>query len=241
MSRITIGTGAVTKKGCAAAMSLGPRLQHRPDRDTHGGGVAMNPSGDVAFSPSIKAVQSARGSRDLYARFEAKGGFRKRMDPRLRSALSEANSAYFVTVSASGQPYAQHRGGPRGFIHVIDEHTIGFADYSGNRQYITTGNLMENPQAFLFLMDYAHRRRVKIWGHARVIENDAALNQRLMPVGVEVHPEAAILFEIHAWDTNCPQNIPQKVDVDVVAATLAERDAEIARLKADLKRVMHLV
>lgn len=201
----------------------------------------MNPSSDVAFSPSIKAVQSARGSRDLYAKFEAKGGFRTKIDSRLRSALSEANSAYFVTASAFGQPYAQHRGGPRGFIHVTDEHTIGFADYSGNRQYITTGNLMENPQAFLFLMDYAHRRRVKIWGRARVIENDAALNQRLMSVGEALHPEAAILFEIHAWDTNCPQNIPQKVDVDVVAAAFAERDAEIARLKANLKRVMHLV
>ena len=200
----------------------------------------MSPGSEVVFSPSVKAIQSARGTRERYAKFEAKGGFQTKIDSRLRSALSEANSSYFVTASTSGQPYAQHRGGPRGFIRVVDEHTIGFADYSGNRQYITIGNLAENPQAFLFLMDYVHCRRVKIWGRARVVENDAALNRRLMPDGAEGHPEAAILFEIHAWDTNCPQHIPQKFDADTVAAALAERDAEIARLKARLERVMHL-
>ena len=199
----------------------------------------MSPGSEVVFSPSVRAIQSARGTRKRYAKFEAKGGFQTKIDSRLRSALSEANSSYFVTASASGQPYAQHRGGPRGFIRVVDEHTIGFADYSGNRQYITIGNLAENPQAFLFLMDYAHRRRVKSWGRARVVENDAALNRRLIPDGVEGHTEAAILFKIHAWDTNCPQNIPQKFDADTVAAALAERDAEIARLKARLERVMH--
>ncbi len=194
----------------------------------------MKSSSDVVFSPSIRAIQSTRGSRELYAKYESKGGFRTEIDARLRDALAEANSAYFVTASASGQPYAQHRGGPRGFIRVVDEHTIGFADYSGNRQYITIGNLAENPQAFLFLMDYAHRRRVKIWGRARVIENDKSLIRSLMPDDSEDHPEAAILIEIGAWDTNCPQNIPQKFEADDVAAALAERDAEIARLKAEI-------
>lgn len=195
----------------------------------------MIPSSDVAFSPSVKAVQTARGSRELYARIETRGGFRTEIDARLRAALAKANSAFLVTASATGQPYAQHRGGPRGFIRVIDDHTIGFADFSGNRQYITAGNLAENPQAFLFLMDYAHRHRVKIWGRARVIADDAALIDRLMPESYDAQPEAAILFEIVAWDTNCPQHIPQKFDADAVAAALAERDAEIARLKAELR------
>lgn len=194
----------------------------------------MKSSSDVVFSPSIRAIQSTRGSRELYAKYESEGGFRTGIDARLRGALAEANSAYLVTASASGQPYAQHRGGPRGFIRVVDEHTIGFADYSGNRQYITIGNLAENPQAFLFLMDYAHRRRVKIWGRARVVEKDKSLIRSLMRDDGEDHPEAAILFEIGAWDTNCPQNIPQKFEADDVAAALAERDAEIARLKAEI-------
>ena len=196
----------------------------------------MIPTSDVAFSPSVKAVQDARGSRALYERMEAKGGFRSGIDERLTATLAQASSAYITTASASGQPYSQHRGGPRGFIRVVDEHTIGFADYTGNRQYVTTGNLAENPQAFLFMMDYAHRRRGKIWGRARVVDGDAELLRRLMPDGYDAEPQAAILFEITAWDTNCPQHIPQKFDADTVAAALVERDAEIARLQAELAR-----
>ncbi len=194
----------------------------------------MTPSSDIAFSPSVKSIQAARGSRALYERMEAHGGFRTEIDARLRAALAEANSAYLVTASASGQPYAQHRGGPRGFIRVVDDHTLGFVDYAGNRQYVTTGNLAENAQAFLFVMDYARRRRIKIWGRARVVENDPALLRRLMPEDSEADPQAVILFEISAWDTNCPQHIPQKLDADQVAAALAERDEEIARLKAEI-------
>jgi predicted pyridoxine 5'-phosphate oxidase superfamily flavin-nucleotide-binding protein len=192
------------------------------------------PSSDVAFTETVKNVQRARGSRGAYAQMEEAGGFRTEIDARLRATLAEANSAYLVTASAGGQPYAQHRGGPRGFIRVLDDHTIGFADYAGNRQYVSTGNLTENPQAFLFLMDYAHRRRVKIWGRARVLEGDAELLARLMPEGYRARPEAVILFEITAWDLNCPQHIPQKIDADVVAAALAERDAEITRLRAEV-------
>jgi predicted pyridoxine 5'-phosphate oxidase superfamily flavin-nucleotide-binding protein len=192
------------------------------------------PSSDVAFTPTVKAVQTARGSRAAYADMEASGGFRTEIDARLRATLAEANSAYLVTASAAGQPYAQHRGGPRGFIRAVDDHTIGFADYAGNRQYISTGNLAENPQAFLFLMDYARRRRIKIWGRARVVESDAALLSRLMPEGYAARPEAVILFHITAWDMNCPQHIPQKIDADQVAAALAGRDAEIARLRTEI-------
>lgn len=194
----------------------------------------MVPSSDIAFSPTIKAIQAKHGSRAAYARMEERGGFRVAIDDRLAAALEEANSAYLVTASACGQPYAQHRGGPRGFIRIVDEHTIGFVDLSGNQQFITTGNLAENPRAFLFLMDYARRRRVKVWGRARVVEPDPALVARLMPDSEQAEPVGVILFEVLAWDTNCPQHIPQKLDADIVAAALAERDAEIGRLKAEL-------
>lgn len=196
--------------------------------------MTMTASSDIAFTPAVKNVQAQRGSRALYARIEAQGGFRTAIDERLIAALADANSAYLVTASAGGQPYAQHRGGPGGFIRRVDERTIGFADYPGNRQYISTGNLAENPQAFLFLMDYAQRRRVKIWGRARVVEGDAALNARLMPGGYKASAEAVILFEIIAWDLNCPQHIPQKFDAADVAAAVAGRDARIAELEAEL-------
>ena len=200
-----------------------------------------SPSSDVAFTPAVKAAQIRHGSRAAYAEMEANGGFRTAIDERMRKTLSEANSAYLVTSSADGQPYAQHRGGPRGFIRVVDERTLGFADYAGNQQYVSTGNLAENAKAFLFLMDYAQLRRVKIWGRARVVEGDAALNARLMPEGYRARPIAAILFEIAAWDLNCPQHIPQKFDAADVARSLAVRDARIAELQAEVARLQNLV
>lgn len=140
----------------------------------------MTPSSDVAFTPTVKALQEARGSRASYARMEDHGGFRTAITPDLQDFLAEIDTAYLATSNATGQPYAQHRGGPKGFIQVIDDHTLGFADFSGNRQYVTTGNLVDNDKAFLFLMDYAHKRRIKLWGHARV-SDDPALIARLMP------------------------------------------------------------
>jgi predicted pyridoxine 5'-phosphate oxidase superfamily flavin-nucleotide-binding protein len=128
----------------------------------------------------------------------------------------------------------QHRGGPKGFVKILDKQTLAFADYSGNRQYITQGNLAENPKANIFIMDYAHRRRVKLWGTARVVEDDPALLASLMPQGYRAKPEQVILFTIAAWDTNCPQHIPQKFDAADVAAVLAARDARIAELEAEL-------
>lgn len=191
------------------------------------------PSSDVAFSSSVKAVQSARGSRELYQPMEERGGFRVAIDANLADFLANANSAYLSTASADGQPYVQHRGGPKGFIRIIDERTIGFADYRGNRQYITTGNLAENPRAYLFLMDYANRRRIKIWGRARVVEGDDALTASLMPQGYRARPEQVILFEIEAWDTNCPQHIPQKFDAPNVADALARLEQRVATLEAE--------
>jgi predicted pyridoxine 5'-phosphate oxidase superfamily flavin-nucleotide-binding protein len=193
-------------------------------------------SSDVAFTPAVKAVQAHKGSREAYARVEQNGGWRTEIDDNLATFLAAQDSMYLATASADGQPYIQHRGGPKGFIRILDRNTLAFADYSGNRQYITQGNLSENPKANIFLMDYAHRRRVKIWGEARVVENDAALLQSLMPQGYRARPEQVILFRISAWDTNCPQHIPQKLDAADVAAALASRDARIAELEAELAR-----
>jgi hypothetical protein len=191
-------------------------------------------SSDVAFTPAVKAIQTAKGSRQAYAHVEERGGWRTEIDEHLAAFLADVNSMYFATASADGQPYIQHRGGPKGFIRVLDKNTLAFADYSGNRQYITQGNLSENNKAQLFLMDYAHRRRVKIWGEARVVDDDPALLQSLMPQAYKARPEQVILFRISAWDTNCPQHIPQKFDAADVAAALAARDARIAELEAEL-------
>jgi predicted pyridoxine 5'-phosphate oxidase superfamily flavin-nucleotide-binding protein len=191
-------------------------------------------SSDVAFTPAVKAIQARKGSRESYAHVEQKGGWRTEIDENLAAFLSDTNSIYFATASADGQPYIQHRGGPKGFVKILDKNTIAFADYSGNRQYITQGNLTENPKAHIFVMDYAHRRRVKIWGEARVVDDDPALLKSLMPVGYKARPEQVILFKISAWDTNCPQHIPQKFDAADVAAALASRDAPIAELEAEV-------
>ena len=189
---------------------------------------------DVAFSPAVKVIQARKGSREAYADVEKRGGWRTEINEDLAAFLGETNSFYLATASTDGQPYIQHRGGPKGFIKILDKSTIAFADYSGNRQYITQGNLSENPKAHMFVMDYAHRRRVKIWGEARVVDDDPALTRSLMPQGYKARPEQVILFRIAAWDTNCPQHIPQKFDAADVAAALASRDARIAELEAEL-------
>jgi hypothetical protein len=191
------------------------------------------PSSDIAFTPTIKAIQAARGSRDAYARLEARGGFRTSISEDLAGFLEGVDTAYLATANAVGQPYAQHRGGPKGFIRVLGPKLIGWADYVGNRQYISTGNLAENDKAFLFLMDYAQRRRIKLWGRARM-SDDPALIAELMPAGYRAQAERALLFEVDAWDTNCPQHIPQKIDAADVGAALAHRDARIAELEAQL-------
>ena len=191
-------------------------------------------SSDVAFTPTVKAIQARKGSRDAYAKQEARGGWRTEIDENLAAFLADTNSFYLATATADGQPYIQHRGGPKGFVKILDKNTIAFADYAGNRQYITQGNLSENPRAYIFVMDYAHRRRVKIWGEARVVEDDPALTQSLMPKGYRARPEQVIVFKIAAWDTNCPQHIPQKFDAADVASALAARDERIAELEAEL-------
>jgi len=191
-------------------------------------------SSDVGFSPAVKAIQIRKGSREAYAEVEAQGGWRTEVDESLAAFLANTNSFYLATASAEGQPYIQHRGGPKGFIKVLDKHTIAFADYSGNRQFITQGNLSENPRAYIFVMNYAYRQRIKIWGEAQVVEDDPALLRSLMPQGYRARPEQVILFKVAAWDTNCPQHIPQKFDAADVSTALASRDQRIAELEAEL-------
>ena len=192
---------------------------------------------DIAFTDTVKAEQSARGSRAQYERMEKTKGWPSTVTPDLAAFIAGVRSFYLGTANKEGQPYIQHRGDPAGFLHVLDERTLGFADLAGNRQYITAGNLAENPRAFIFLMDYAHRRRVKIWGRARVVENDDELLARLRPPVGHAVAERAILFEIEAWDRNCPQHIPQLVameDVETAIRTLQDR---ILLLEAELEQV----
>ena len=189
---------------------------------------------DIAFTPAVKAAQERLGSRDGYARMEEKGGWRDRVSEDLAAFISQRDSFYLATASAEGQPYIQHRGGPPGFLAVLDDKTLAFADFSGNRQYISTGNLSENDRAYIFLMDYPNRRRIKIWGTARVVEDDPALLEKLMAPGYEARPERAILFTIEAWDMNCPQHITPRYNDDEILGLIAPLKARIAELEAQL-------
>ncbi len=191
---------------------------------------------DIAFTPSVKAVQSRKGSRRGYAHLEAGGGWQSDMTPDLAAFIAAQTSVFLGTASADGQPYIQHRGGPPGFLRLLDARTIAFVDFTGNRQYISQGNLAENPKAHLFLIDYAHAQRIKIWGTARIVEGDADLMTRLMPAGYRARPEQVILFTVDAWDANCPQHIPQRFEAADVTAALAERDKRIAELETQLRR-----
>lgn len=194
-------------------------------------------SSDVAFTDTVKAVQSRKGSRHAYARMEAGGSWETSITADLKAEIEAQTSVFLATASADGQPYVQHRGGPAGFLQVLDEHTIGFVDFTGNRQYITQGNLEENPKAQLFLIDYAQRRRIKLWGTARAVDADEALLRRLMPADYRARPEQVLLFTVTAWDVNCPQHIPQRFDAAEVAAALQSRDERIAALEAEVERL----
>ena len=164
---------------------------------------------DVAFTPAVKAQQQRLGSRESYARWEQKRGFAQQVTPDLAAFIAERDSFYLGTASADGQPYVQHRGGPKGFLRVLDDRTLAFADYKGNRQYLSIGNLSENPRAFLFLMDYENAVRIKIWGTAEFVEDDPALIESLGDPAYDAVPERAIRFRIEGWDRNCRQHIPR--------------------------------
>jgi uncharacterized protein len=190
---------------------------------------------DIAFTPAVKKLQSIKGSRGSYARMEQGRGWNTEVTPELEEFLAGLDMFYLATANANGQPYIQYRGGSPGFLKVVDHQTLGFADLAGNRQYISTGNLTENPRAFIFLMDYANSRRIKLWGTARVEENDPALLDRLRDPEYPGKPERAILFTIEAWDVNCPQHIHQRFtrrEIAPVIQRLQDRIAELESLLA---------
>ncbi len=200
----------------------------------------MTNNSDIVFTPAARRAQAERGSAKAYDR-KAETGFPDRITPDLAQFIAGLDTAFLATASGAGAPYIQHRGGPQGFIKVLDDKTLGFADYAGNRQYITLANLSENDRAYLFLLDFANRRRIKVWGRARVVEGDPELLARLADPGYRARPERAILFTVEAWDVNCPQHItPRYTEAEIAEATkamgarIAELEAENARLRSQL-------
>jgi predicted pyridoxine 5'-phosphate oxidase superfamily flavin-nucleotide-binding protein len=191
---------------------------------------------DVAFTPAVKTIQQQKGSRTSYAQMERGEGWQTTVTPDLIEFLAELDMFYLGTANAAGQPYIQYRGGSPGFLKVIDEHTLGFADFGGNRQYVTLGNLSENPKAFIFLMDYTNSRRVKLWGTARVIENDPALVERLRDPAYPGKVERAILFTLEAWDVNCSQHIHQRFSARQIAPVIEQLQQRIRELEEELAR-----
>ncbi len=190
---------------------------------------------DIAFTPAVKRVQERKGSRRGYAKMEEKGGWRTTVTPDLARLIGERDSFYLGTANAEGQPYIQHRGGKPGFLKLLDAKTLAFADFKGNRQYITTGNLAENDKAYIFLMDYPNRRRIKIWGRARVIDDDAEILARLADPDYEGVPEQAVVFEVVAWDVNCPQHITPRFSEREVAEIVAPLKRRVVELEARLQ------
>jgi uncharacterized protein len=196
----------------------------------------------LVFTPAVQKAQAERGSAKAYAR-RVEEGFPDTITPELAKFIAEQDTAFLATATTDGAPYIQHRGGPKGFIKAIDEKTLGFADYRGNRQYITLANLSENDRAYLFLFDSARRQRIKLWGRARVIEDDAALVAKLFDHGYKARPERAILFTIEAWDVNCSSHIVARYTeaeleefFTTVRARIAELEAENASLRAALEQ-----
>jgi uncharacterized protein len=195
----------------------------------------MNNSSRV-FTPEVQKAQADRGSAKHYERRLAEG-FPDTVTPQLAQFIAEQDTAFLATATADGAPYIQHRGGPKGFIKVIDERTIGFADYRGNRQYITLANLGENNRAFLFLLDPARQQRIKLWGRARVVENDSALIEKLFDKGYKARPERAILFTIEAWDVNCSQHIVARFTEAELEEAFAKVQSKITELETENARL----
>ncbi|MET0432417.1 MAG: pyridoxamine 5'-phosphate oxidase family protein [Hyphomicrobium sp.] len=196
---------------------------------------------DIAFTPAVKAEQTRRGSRSQYERMERHRGWPTTVTPDLAAFIADTRSFYLATANADGQPYIQHRGGPAGFLKILDEKTLAFADFGGNKQYITIGNLAENPKAYIFIMDYVHQRRAKLWGTAKVVEGDDALLSSLSDPSYRGRPERAIVFTLDAWDQNCPQHIPRMLPFDEVKDAIGRLQTRIADLEAenvDLKNKM---
>lgn len=184
---------------------------------------------EVVFTPAVQAAQMQRGSRDMYSRQE--GDFPSTVTEGLAAFIAERDSFCFGTASRDGHPYIQHRGGPKGFLKVLNDRTLAFGDVAGNAQYISVGNLDENNRAFLFLMDYPNRRRIKIWGTAEVVEDDAALLGLLF---TEHEPaQRAFEFGILAWNANCPKGITPRWTTEEADRRLNEMTQEVKELRAE--------
>lgn len=199
--------------------------------------VIHKPASDIAFTQSVKAAQSKRGSREAYERMETRGGWSEEVNAELEAFLAERDSFYLGSASAEGQPYIQHRGGPPGFLKVLDRKTLAFADFGGNSQYISVGNYDENEKAFLFAMDYANRRRIKIWGTVEYREDDAELFEQLADESYRGRVERALIFHVTAWDVNCPQHITPRYTEADLEPTLQKYQQRISELEAELERV----
>ena len=196
----------------------------------------MTNNSDIVFSPAARRAQAQHGSARAYEKRIA-AGFPDRVTPELAAFIAELDTAFLGTVSGADAPYIQHRGGPKGFIKVLDEKTLGFADFAGNRQYITISNLAQNDRAYLFLLDFARQRRIKLWGRARAVEDDPGLLARLSDAGYRARPERAILFTVEAWDVNCPQHITARFTEDEIAQATAPLLERIARLETENERL----
>jgi len=192
---------------------------------------------DVAFTPSVEAAQTRLGSRQLMARNEREHPWRTVVTEDLAQFLTHIDSFFFATATADGQPYIQHRGGPPGFLKPLDEKTLGFADFGGNRQYVSVGNLAENDRAHIFLLHHATRQRVKLWGRARIVEGNEALMKLLAMPGYPARIERAILFELAAWDANCQQHITARYSEEEIAPGINKLVARIKELEAEVARL----
>jgi predicted pyridoxine 5'-phosphate oxidase superfamily flavin-nucleotide-binding protein len=195
------------------------------------------PISDIAFTPAVKLAQEQRGSRNNYQRTEQRGGWQHELTLELAAFISERDSFYLGTASADGQPYIQHRGGAKGFLKVVDEKTLGFADFIGNAQYISVGNLDENNKAFIFLMDYPNRRRIKIWGTSEIVEGNDTLLQKLTDDDYKGKPQRSFLFHIEAWDANCPQHILPRWTEDEIAPLVESLKTRVEELERENQRL----
>ncbi len=199
---------------------------------------------EIGFTPSVRAEQARQGSADAYARFlapDADGG--DRLGEREAAFIAERDSVYQATVSETGWPYVQHRGGPSGFLKVLDDKTIAYADFSGNRQYISVGNLNTDDRVSLILVDYPNRRRLKIWGRVRLIDKaeQPDLIKRLHDAQYRARPERAAIITVEAFDWNCPQHIPQRMTIEEFEPVVAPLRDEITRLTAENEALKHRI
>lgn len=192
----------------------------------------------IVFTPAVRALQEVDGSRASYAKNDLGEPHHDRLGEREAAFIAMRDSFYMATVTETDWPYIQHRGGPAGFLRVLDEKTIAFADFRGNRQFVSVGNLANNDRVALFLMDYAHQARLKILGHAGVVElkDDPALAAKLALPGYRAKPERAFVITVEAFDWNCPQHISQRFTLAEVEDAVGAMKARIAELEAELEK-----